>query len=217
MSNDDNNSSKELKCFPKTMTLLANPPKFTSLSTARQIYHWPAHNSVNLEFACFTFPFPPFHKSFTVWKVLSPVINNSPMNRFPMSNFLHKSKIPVLSTIPLFCRIWPGFKQKSSLFLPTKSWNDTNTCALIFLLDFPWWQDQNYSSANHMHCSAKLSVTVHNSLQFTSTTFSACPGELSGWASDFFIEGHHLSKILLGANVTFVDILCSVEYPSVIK
>ena len=54
ISNDDNNSSKELKSFPTTMTLLANPPKFTSLSSARQIYHWPAHNSVNLEFACFT-------------------------------------------------------------------------------------------------------------------------------------------------------------------
>ena len=154
--------------FPTTMTLLANPPKFTSLSSARQIYHWPAHNSVNFEFACFTSPIPHFHESFTVWKVLSLVINNSPMNRFPMSNSLHKSKFPVLSTIPLFCGIWPGFKQKSSLFLSTKSWNDTNTCALLFLnfpfsLDFPWWQDQNYSSANYMHCSAKLPVTVHNS------------------------------------------------------
>ena len=134
ISNDDNNSSKELKSFPTTMTLFANPPKLTSLSSARQIYHWPALNSVNLEFACFTVPFPPFHESFTVWKVLSPVINNSPMNRFPMSNSLHKSKFPVLSIIPLLCWIWPGFKQKSSLFLPTKSWNDTNMCALIFLL-----------------------------------------------------------------------------------
>ena len=29
--------------------------------------------------------------------------------------------------------------------------------------NFPWWQDQNYSSANYIHCSAKLSVIVHNS------------------------------------------------------
>ena len=51
-----------------------------------------------------------------------------------------------------------------------------------------------------MHCSTKLSVTVHYFHNFTSKTFSACPVELSSWASDFFIEGHHLSKILLGAN-----------------
>ena len=30
--------------------------------------------------------------------------------------------------------------------------------------NFPWWQDQSYSSANYIHCSAKLSVTFHNSL-----------------------------------------------------
>ena len=30
--------------------------------------------------------------------------------------------------------------------------------------NFPCWQDQSYSSANYIHCSAKLSVTVHNSL-----------------------------------------------------
>ena len=28
---------------------------------------------------------------------------------------------------------------------------------------FTWWQDQSYSSANYIHCSAKLSVTIHNS------------------------------------------------------
>ena len=31
---------------------------------------------------------------------------------------------------------------------------------------FTWWQDQSYSSANYIHCSAKLSVNFHNS-QFT--------------------------------------------------
>ena len=29
--------------------------------------------------------------------------------------------------------------------------------------NFPWWQDQSYSSANYIHHSAKLSVTVHSS------------------------------------------------------
>ena len=206
--------------FPTTTTLLANPPKFTSLSSARQIYHWPAHNSVNPEFACFTFPSPPFHESFTVWKVS--FTGDKQFTNGKISNVNSQIQNPCVKYIPLLCRIWPGFKQKSSLLLPTKSWNDTNTCALIFLksplsLDFPWWRDQNYSSANYMHCSAKLSVTVHYFHNFTSTTFSACPVELSGWASDFFVEGRHLSKILLGANVTLLDILCLVEYPSVLK
>ena len=129
-----------------------------------------------LEFACFTLPFPPFHESFTVWKVSFTGDKQFTNEQISNVNSLHKSKILVLSTIPLLCRIWPGFKQKSSLFLPTKSWNDTNTCALIFLfsLDFPWWQDQNYSSANHMHCSAKLchcsQIHIHNFFR------------LSGWA-----------------------------------
>ena len=148
------------------ITLLANPPKFTSLSSARQIYHWPANNSVNFEFACFTFPFPPFHESFTVWKVS--FTGDKQFTNEKISNFKFTSQIQIscVKYIPLLCWIWPGFKQKSSLFLPTKSWNDTNMCALIFLkspfsLDFPWWRDQNYSSANYMHCSIKLSVTVH--------------------------------------------------------
>ena len=203
-----------------TMTLLASPPKFTSLSSARQIYHWPANNSVNFEFACFLFT--PFDESFTVWKVSFTGDKQFTNEQISNITFLHKSKIPVWSILPLLCWIWPGFKQKSSLFLSTRSWNDTNMCALIFLkfpfsLDFPWWWDQNYSSANYMHCSIKLSVTVHNSLQFTSTTFSACPVQLSGWASDFFIEGCHLSKILWGANVTLVDILYLLELPLVLK
>ena len=67
--------------------------------------------------------------------------------------------------------------------------------------NFPWWQDQSYSSANYIHCSAKLSVTFHNS-QFT---MFLCPIQLRGWASDFFLEGRHLSKIRLGANVTLIE------------
>ena len=159
------------------MTLLANPPKFTSLSSARQIFHWMAHNSVNLEFTCFTYPFPPIHKYCNVWTfLLSLVINNSSMKRFPMLIHFTNPKSCV-KYIPLLCWIWPGFKQKSSLFLPKESWNDTNTCALIFLLDFSWWWDQNYSSANYMHCSTKLSATEHNS-QFHIRSFF----RLSSWA-----------------------------------
>ena len=126
--------------------------------------------------------FLPSTNSFTVWKVSFTGDKQFTNEQISNVNSPHKSKILVLSIIPLLCRIWPGFKQKSSLFLPTKSWNDTNTCALIFLkspfsLDFPWWQDQNYSSANYMHCSAKLSVTVHNFTIHLQNFF-----HLSSWA-----------------------------------
>ena len=45
-----------------TMTLKQIHSKFTSLSTARQIYHWPAYNSVNPEFAHFILLIPPIHE-----------------------------------------------------------------------------------------------------------------------------------------------------------
>ena len=51
ISNDDNNSSKESKCFQQRWHCQQICSKFTSLSSARQIYHWLAHNSVNPEFA----------------------------------------------------------------------------------------------------------------------------------------------------------------------
>ena len=64
--------------------------------------------------------------------------------------------------------------------------------------NFPWWQDQSYSSANYIHCSTKLSVNFHNS-----------PSKLSILAQRlsfrFFLEGRHLSKIWLGANVTKIN------------
>ena len=47
--------------------------------------------------------------------LLSLVINNSPMNRFPISNSTYVQSSCV-KYIPLFCWIWPGFIQKSSLF-----------------------------------------------------------------------------------------------------
>ena len=70
--------------------------------------------------------------------------------------------------------------------------------SLIFhfhLIFFTW--GLHHTGANHIHCHCG-EYSVHNLLQFTSTTFSACPVELSGWASDFFVEGRHLSKIRFG-------------------
>ena len=47
--------------------------------------------------------------------LFSLVINNSPMNRFPISNSTYV-QISCVKYIPLLCWIWPTFKQKSSLF-----------------------------------------------------------------------------------------------------
>ena len=34
---------------------------------------------------------------------------------------------------------------------------------MLQIHNFPWWQDQSYSSANYIHCSTELSVNVHSS------------------------------------------------------
>ena len=47
--------------------------------------------------------------------LLSLMINNSPMNRFPISNSTYV-QISCVRYIPLLCRIWQDFIQKSSLF-----------------------------------------------------------------------------------------------------
>ena len=103
--------------FPTMMTLSAICSKYTSLSSARQIYHWPPHNSVNLEFAYFlSFFLPSMNMSLSKKcnVLFSLVTNNSPMNRFFNVKFNLMSKSHV-KYIPLLCRIWPTFKQKSSL------------------------------------------------------------------------------------------------------
>ena len=105
--------------FPMMMMRLsAICSKYTSLSFARQIYHWPAHNLVNLEFAYFlSFFLPSTNMSLSEkYNVLfSLVTNNSPMNRLFNVKFLLISKSHV-KYIPLLCQIWPTLKQKSSLF-----------------------------------------------------------------------------------------------------
>ena len=98
--------------------------------------------------------------------LLSLMINNSSMNRismleisFLMSKFLcyiYPSSLPNLARL---CT-------EKFLVLPTKSWNDTKH------VQFPWWQDQSYSSANYIHCSQNcLSIfTIHHNSQFTFKT-----------------------------------------------
>ena len=118
ISNDDNNSSKELKSFQWWWHCQQICSKVTSLSSARQIYHWLAHNSAYLEFAYSILLIPPFHEYVTVRKYnvhFSPVTNNSPMNRLSMLNSCWCQSFCVMY-IPLLCQIWPGSLQKSPLF-----------------------------------------------------------------------------------------------------
>ena len=89
----------------------------------------------------------------------SPMTNNSSMNRISISNSTYV-QICCAKYIPLLCLIWPQLLQKSSLFYQ-QSLRMIQTRVLIH--NIPWWQDQSYSSANYVHCSAKLSVNVHNS------------------------------------------------------
>ena len=71
---------------------------------------------------------PLFEKSNVL---LSLVINNSPMNRFSISNFTYV-QISCVKYIPLLCWMWPTSKQKSSLFYQ-QSLGMIQTCVPIFL------------------------------------------------------------------------------------
>ena len=100
---------------------------------------------------------------------------------FSISNSTY-IQIPCVKYIPLLCRIWPTFKQKSSLFSnKVLEWykHVFQIHNVPWFSVFTWWQDQSYSSANYIHCSAKLSVTVHNSQFPTVLSFSVSAQRLS--------------------------------------
>ena len=128
--------------------------------------------------------------------------NNSPMNRIAISNSTYV-QISCAKYIPLLCWIWPDFKQKSSLFYQ-QSLGMIQTRVPIFL-NSPYSLDDKIRATVQLitytvpqNC---LSIfTIHNS-----QLFYLCPCQLRGWASDFFLEGQHLSKIRLGANVTLIE------------
>ena len=61
-SSDDSNSPKESKVSNDDDTFSKSAQNSLPLSTARQIYHWPAHNSINPEFAHFILLIPPIHE-----------------------------------------------------------------------------------------------------------------------------------------------------------
>ena len=129
--------------------------------------------------------------------------NNSPMNRISISNSTYV-QISCVKYIPLLCRIWPTFKQKSSLFyqqslgmIQTRVPNSQFSLILrIHLMTRSGATVQLITYTVPQNC---LSIfTIHN-------CFYLCPCQLRGWASDFFLEGWHLSKIRLGANVTLIE------------
>ena len=120
--------------------------------------------------------------------LLSLVINNSPMNRFPISNSTYV-QISCVKYIPLLCQIWPDSIQKSSLFYQ-QSLGMIQTHAPNSQFSSFCRQSSVHRSANYIHCSVKLCLhfTIHCNSQFTFSTNFLCP-------VDFLFEGHQLSKI----------------------
>ena len=158
ISNDDNNSSKETKSFQCWWHCQQTCSKYTSLSSATQIYHWPAHNPVNLEFAYSFLPsmnIPLFEKGNVLFSLMT---NNSSMNRISMLDFF--SDVKILWSISLLSAEsdQTSYRKVSCFTNRVLEW-----CKHVSQIhNFPWWQDQNYSSANYIHCSITLSVTIHN-------------------------------------------------------
>ena len=128
--------------------------------------------------------------------LLSLMTNNSSMNRISISNFTYV-QISYVKYIPLLCRIWPDFIQKSSLFYQ-QSLGMIQTCVPIFL-NSPYSLDDKIRATVQLitytvpqNC---LSIfTIYNCSIFVHVSSEA---ELQ----IFFLEGRHLSKIRLGANV----------------
>ena len=118
ISNDDNNSPKESKCFQWQWHCQQSP---------QNILPWVLLNKYITDrltiqlilslLILFSLFLPSTNMSLSEkCNVLFPlVINNSPMNRFPISNSTYV-QISCVTYIPLLCRIWPDFIQKSSLF-----------------------------------------------------------------------------------------------------
>ena len=136
----------------------------------------------------------PLFKKYNV--LLSLVINNSPMNRFPISNSTYVQNSCV-KYIPLLCRIWPGFIQKSSLFYQ-QSLGMIQTLVPIFLKS-PYSLDDKIRTTVQLitytvpqNCLSLFTISqftvIHNSL----FPLSVLAQRLS---FRFFLQDHRLSKI----------------------
>ena len=137
--------------------------------------------------------------------LLSLVINNSPMNIFPISNSTYV-QISCVKYIPLLCRIWPTFKQNSSLFYQ-QSLGMIQTCVPIFLKP-PYSLDDKIRATVQLITYTVLQnclshFTIHYNSQFTFKTVLPLSVLALRLSFRFFSKGHHFSKIQLGANVRY--------------
>ena len=195
--------------FPTTMTLLANQLKIhfleycqtnISLTGSQFSYTWVcslnspysshpriSHCSKNVMFC--------FHWWLTIhqWTEF----------QYPISTYV---QISYVKYIPLLCRIWPDFIQKSSLFYQ-QSLGMIQTRVPIFL-NSPYSLDDKTRATVQLitytvpqNC---LSIfTIHHNSQFTLNTVLSLSILAQRFSFRFFfLEGCHLSKIRLGANVT---------------
>ena len=127
------------------------------------------------------------------------------MNRISISNSTYV-QISCVKYIPLLCRIWPTFKQKSSLFYQ-QSLGMIQTCvpnsqfSLILRIHLMTRSELQFSSLHtlfHKTVCQFSQFTIHNCSIFVCVSSEA---ELQ----IFFLEGRHLSKIRYGANVTLIE------------
>ena len=128
--------------------------------------------------------------------------NNSSMNRISISNSTYV-QISCVKYIPLLCQIWPDFIQKSSSF-----YQQSLGMIQTRVPNFP---KSPYSLDDKIRTTVQLiTYTVpQNSLSLftiSQINLNTVP-PLSDLAQRlsfrfFFLEGRHLSKIRLGANVT---------------
>ena len=135
--------------------------------------------------------------------LLSLMTNNSSMNRIPITNSTYV-QISGAKYIPLLCRIWPDFIQKSSLFYQ-QSLGMIQT-RVPNSLKSPYSLDDKIRDTVQLITYTVLQNCL-SLFTISQITLNTVPPlcQLRGWASDFFLEGRHLSKIRLGANVTLIE------------
>ena len=193
--------------FPTTMTLLANPLKIhfleycqtnisltgSQFSQSRVCLLYSPYSSHPRISHCSKNPMFCFHWWLTIHQWTEFAISNSTYVQISGAKY-----------IPLLCRIWPDFIQKSSLFYQ-------QSLGMI-QTRVPNSLKSPYSLDDKIRATVQLITytVLQNCLSLftiSQITLNTVPPlcQLRGWASDFFLEGRHLSKIRLGANVTLIE------------
>ena len=142
-----------------------------------------------------------FEKSNVLFSLMT---NNSSMNRIPISNSTYV-QISCVKYIPLLCQTWPDFKQKSSLPYQ-QSLGMIQTCVPNYLKSLYSLDDKIRTTVqlitNTVPQNCLSIFTIHHNSQFTFNTVLPLSKSAQQVSFRFFLEGRHLSKIQLGANVT---------------